>query len=413
MFSLEFNKEKRFPEITEIRLPGSKSISNRLLILNAVAGSHQPIVGLSESRDSSLLNSALQKTGFDKWFEDGATPFRFYMAYAAAAGIPCTLDGTSGLRKRSMAAGIDLLRTYGVSVTCTEQEGFAPVAISGQLKQTHEMTIDVAKSSQFASALLLVSPLLAPVFTLHLLNPGLSHSYIDMSLECMKLFGTKIIERRPEKIRLDHSAFSAAGKSLRCEADWSAASYFYALCACIPTSVFVLKGLNITSVQGDSILMEWGKMLGVYSSETECGLQIQQSGQPVQNPVFDFSDHIDLAPAIIAVCGFLGIDATFIHIENLRYKESDRIRSLQVNLKKLGMELCESAGEWKIRQGIRPSEASQIAIETFDDHRIAMAFSIYALRYQIHIDNENCVIKSFPDFWNELGRCNFGIHHGA
>ncbi len=391
-------------------LPGSKSLSHRYLILNTIATTQAKIIGLSESRDTQLLLQSLTKPDLqDHWFEDGATPFRFFLAYASVLGKKCTLDGTSGLRRRSIAPLVQALESTGAKFRYLQEEGFPPIEILQATHKTSHLHIQRSVSSQFASAILLVSPIFSEKFHLEMSGNASSESYIQMTLKCMEDYGIHS-KWNPEsnEISVDSSNFSAP-KEIFIEADWSAASYFYSLCSCIPGSSFFLHGLRDSGKQGDEKLQILFENFGVISTQNEQGMLIENKGEINTHPEFDLLHNLDLAPAIICSCAFLKIPATFTGLGNLALKESDRIKSLNENLRHFGCEISEGENNWQLKFSNHIVPEGVIYIRTFADHRIAMAMSIFALRHNLEIDDANCVVKSFPGFWNELIKCNFVI----
>jgi 3-phosphoshikimate 1-carboxyvinyltransferase len=406
---LRYNANTNSQEVA-ITLPGSKSISNRFLVLRALTGNNTILKDLSESRDTQLLQAALEKESETYWFEDGATPLRFFLAYAAVTGRTGLLDGISGLRSRTIAPLVEALEQAGASITFTQSPGFAPVLVAEKTTHSSHITVDRSASSQFVSALLLVAPKLSQKFHLQLRGNPSSDPYIQMTLKCMAEFGS-INKYNPESnaILVDSSNFHSP-ELIQIEPDWSAASYFYALCACIPYSSFLFPKLKASGMQGDEKLQYFYQSLGVVTETTSAGLRIQNSGKVETSSGFDLKDQIDLAPAIICTCAYLRLEANFTGLENLKLKESDRLRSLEHNLNQFGCGILVTGNSWKLHYQTPEKKNNPVFIKTFSDHRIAMAFSIFALSNTLEIDDAECVVKSFPGYWNELAKCNF-VHH--
>lgn len=406
---LRYNGENNL-QGTSILLPGSKSISNRYLILNALTDNVAQIDGLSESRDTQLLQAALEHESDSYWFEDGATPLRFFLAFAAATGRMGLLEGTAGLQARSVAPLAHALEQAGALFEYLQNPGFPPVRIRKQCGHTGHITVDRSASSQYVSALLLVAPRLSQKLHLQLQGKPNSDPYVHMTLKCLSDFGISS-KFNPESnaILVDSSHFQAP-YNLFIEPDWSAASYFYSLCACMANSTFTFPNLRVSGMQGDEKLQAFYRDLGVITEQSAGGLQIRNISAPNPEPFFDLRNQIDLAPAIVCTCAFLRLPATFTGLENLQFKESNRLQALNHNLAKFGCSLNAADGHWKITYGKKENTGDTIAIETFSDHRMAMAFSIFALSGILELDDAACVAKSFPGYWNELAKCNF-VHH--
>lgn len=408
---IELRYTGTIPEGVEISLPLSKSISNRFLILHYLFNNIKPEFKISESRDTQLLAKALAENPDPAWFQDGATPYRFYLAYAAATGIACTLDADTSLMKRSVAPLVNALEELGGSFDWTGQQGFPPVRTKGSLKPASEVTIDRSISSQYVSAIMLIAPLLSSTFTIKLTGTPNSDSYIRLTASCMEKFG---ITCDVQKSHIVISSGQAnAPKSIRVEPDWSSAAWFFMLCSAMPGSSFRLIGLTTATAQEDSTAAGIFLKLGVSAVQQNDGLFIFNNAQVSNNFSYDFTENIDLAPAVICACAFKRIAASFTGLNNLRFKESDRIRVIQSNLQKFGIHLIENNEGWALSFTEPPEAHAEILIETHNDHRMAMAFSVFALRNKIIFDNAECVEKSFPDYWQQMTNCNFAINHVA
>lgn len=409
MAKIHISRKHNFGKAISIELPYSKSIANRYLILNTIAKGIAFTV--AESRDCQLLQKALQSPANLCWFEDGATPARFFMAYACATDMKVTIDGTEGLRKRSVLELVNALTNAGAEITWKGEKGFLPVFIEkGIPGNTANFHIDRSMSSQFVSALMLASPALANPFTIHLTGKANSDSYIRLTALCMEDFGIHT-EIHEDRIEIEHRNFKRPEK-LIVESDWTSASYFFELCALHPNSSFLLQNLSSDNKQEDAALVPFFEQLGVKSTFVPEGLLIQNHGACSISPNFDLKNNIDTAPALICSCAALGLEATFTGIENLVFKESNRIEAINANLKHWGWMLEKEANLWQLKRLEQRTDGA-VTIRTFSDHRIAMAFAILADSKELEIDDVTCVEKSFPQFWNELRKCNFVIEDVA
>jgi len=390
----------------EINLPGSKSLSNRFLMIRAISESNSELPGLSEARDTQLLIKALQGEKSICDFADGATPYRFFLAYCVAFQKTFTLTGAQGLYLRNIESFIAALKALGAEIEYLGIEGFPPVKIKKGIDSFKSVTINADISSQFVSAIMLIAPLFSGVKTIYLSgNKNAGFAYIKMTAECMKIAGVSsdIAENR---ITIQAGKYDLPAE-LNIESDWSSASWFYSLCACNPGSYFFLMGLTKTSMQGDANTPLFFNSLGIETNYIGTDVRISSNKIIHQNLEFDLKNNIDLAPALIATCAFLRKNAVFYGIENLIHKESNRIISINENLKYFGAKMIQKDNCWELHILSEPKIEEPVFIKTFSDHRIAMAFSIFALKYHLQYDDAECVIKSFPGFWKQLEKCNF------
>lgn len=396
----------------EILIPGSKSITNRIYIINALSGNITRVHNASNSTDSELLLKALQTNNHKVWFKDGATPFRFFLAYAAAKNLHTTLEGDEGLMKRSIADLCDTLTQLGAQFQFANQAGFPPVAIKKGIESFVDCKINANYSSQFGSALMLIAPEFPGIKTIELTGKSVSLPYLEMTANCMESFGIKPIFTE-NKIAIPDARYTPPSQ-YTVEADWSGAAFIYALCAVLPGSSFNLPNLFRNSIQGDAVVADIFSTLGVTTQYNPSGVQIHQSNKLDASVEVDFTNIPDLAPAIISTCAFLQIQAKFTGIQHLKNKESDRILSMQENLKQLGIALhCDNTHAWLNQQSFYKPKSTVIPFQSFNDHRIAMAMSMWAAKYHISIENPDCVNKSFPGFWEEIQKCNFVITSGT
>jgi 3-phosphoshikimate 1-carboxyvinyltransferase len=403
---MQISVNSNFPEFTEISLPGSKSISNRYLIIKALSEINCTLIGISEARDTLLLKNALDaEIKNDYFFADGGTPYRFFLAYAAAKNISTKLTGSEGLYRRQIAPLVNSLTAMGAEIAYTKNKYFPPVKIKKGIKQFTEITIDNSISSQFASALMLIAPAFEGNKFIYFKGTEFgSKSYIQLTADCMKNAAINV-ELRKDKIIIKAGNYKLP-QTVNIEPDWSSAAWFYMFCAATNTQIKI-KELSLNSIQGDVLTAKLFEQLGVQSAQTVDGVLIQGSGKINDSLAFDLSNNIDLAPALICTCVYLNKPAIFHGLENLVHKESNRIVSLNTNLQQLGWQLTQNENEWLLKQVKDVAPINTMHIKSFSDHRIAMAFSIFALKHPVAIDEPNCVEKSFPAYWDQLKKCNF------
>ncbi|GHV59039.1 3-phosphoshikimate 1-carboxyvinyltransferase [Bacteroidia bacterium] len=403
---------------TEIRLPASKSISNRVLILNALSQSPYPIENLSNSDDTTVLLKSLQSTGPD--FDIGAagTSMRFLTAYLSQLSHSSqpshyyTLTGTPRMKNRPIALLVEALRQCGAEIDYLEKAGFPPLHIQGKKLQGGTIVLNGGISSQYISALLMIAPCMEKGLTLHLEGNIISKPYIHMTLGLMEKFGVKarweesIIEIKPQKY---------APCPFRVESDWSAASYWYEIQAlAMKNSHIELSGLEKNSLQGDAKVADLFQILTTRHCERSEAIRnkhgLLRSARNDGGFQYDFTNEPDLAQTLVVTCCLLNISFRFTGLQSLRIKETDRLSALQTELRKLGYVIQEESGcilEWS---GERCESEPNPVIATYEDHRMAMAFAPACLKTgQIRIADPGVVSKSYPCYWNDLAAAGFII----
>lgn len=403
MIALTLNRRL---QAAAICLPGSKSESNRALILQALAaraGIHIELQGLSEARDTTgLMRLLAHQDELVADVSESGTSMRFLAAYYAATGQSKILTGGPRMCQRPISPLVEALRALGAHISYRRQEGFPPLEINSNRAglQYHPLHVDASMSSQFITALLLVAPFIPGGLTLSLTGPVSSAAYIRMTLSMLKYFGIESSWDH-DTIRVNEQLPSA--KSYQIEPDWSAAGYWYSLVALSESADILLKGLRPLSWQGDARIAEIMAPLGVRTTFTDEGAHIQKIA-------VIFPEHLDLdcneipdqVMTLAVTAAALGIPATFRGLHNLRIKESDRIAALQEELGKFGISFQEgdSASTFELRGTFKNSTA---AVSTHNDHRIAMAFSAFALlQPNLQIEAPEVVEKSYPGFWKDL-----------
>ena len=376
-----------------IRLPASKSISNRILILNALSKSKYPIKNLSDSDDTQVLKKALLslQTG-NTAFDIGAagTSMRFLTAYLAQNKGVWTITGTERMKNRPIKILVDAIRETGGKIEYMEKEGFPPLRIYGGNLTGGSIRLNGGVSSQYLSALMMIAPLTKHGLEIQLEGDIISRPYIEMTVSLMQTFGVRTLWDG-QQLRIKPQVYQPVPFTV--ENDWSAASYWYEIVALAGNSAEVeLTGLEKNSIQGDA------KVVKLFESMVS-----------TDNLNYDFTNEPDLAQTLAVTCCMLDIPFHFKGLQSLRIKETDRISALQTELKKLGytVKTGETEIEWT---GERCEPDSDPMISTYDDHRMAMAFAPVCLKTgKIRIDDPNVVSKSYPEFWKDLERAGFTI----
>ena len=409
-----------------IELPSSKSISNRWLVLNHIAGYPFVLRNLSTADDTQLLQALLSqlRRGTSTHFHchNAGTVARFLLALLAVTPGRWTLGGDERLQRRPFAPLIDTLRCMGCNIQCTGQEGFLPVQIEGYIPQRKMAEIDPSASSQFVSAMLLIGPLLPQGLTLTLTERPASRPYIDMTMSVLAQAGIETSvspNRRVYRVGTLPQQGLKKHLAIAIERDWSSAAYVYAAAALLPAVRLRMPGLTVTgSTQGDKVTAQIFEHLGVQTREVRSpyragvrSITVQGTGNHENALEYNFIDCPDLLPAVLVTCAALGVRARLRGIKNLRLKESDRIEVLKQELEKLGARVAVTSTELRLAP-CRLSPA--LPISPHGDHRIAMAFGVLTLLYpDLVIEEPETVTKSFPDFWSQLDairKAASGIH---
>lgn len=414
-------------EIT-VKLPLSKSMAARALLISAICGAEY-IGSLPDCEDTHYLYKALkryitpseQKTAEPYYLGSGAAGLRFFTALAASTpGFQGEIHCSEQLRKRPLLPLINSLRQAGATIECPGYEGYPPLRITGKQLPGGEYNIDTTFSSQFLSALLLTAPMRESATTFSLSAQSISRPYIEMTLKMMQQAGAELSIIRAfngniEKIGVDNTSYSFV-KTPDIETDWSAASYFYA-CSLVKgtfgyDSRIIIEKLTPPdqSIQGDAFCHDIFNFLGVktefhdngraeFHTDARIVKALQRSNIPIE---LNMGDTPDLVPAVSVALCLCGIRFRFNNVGHLRLKESDRLRALAAELEKIGYkaEIDADSFSWTGRYYPASEDAT---IQTYGDHRIAMAFAPAVFKYgSLAITDPNVVGKSFPDFWQQM-----------
>ncbi|GHT52727.1 3-phosphoshikimate 1-carboxyvinyltransferase [Bacteroidia bacterium] len=416
-----------------IRLPASKSISNRVLVLNRLANTNYqlpvsdcalPVSNLSDSDDTLVLQRALMSSGRD--FDVGAagTSMRFLTAFLAQQAGEWTITGSERMKKRPIKLLVEALRALGAEISYLAQEGFPPLKIAGHTLRGGQITMKGDVSSQYISALMMIAPHLENGLELTLEGEIISMPYLWMTIRLMEEFGVSV-NWSGQTITIRPQTYKPVPFTV--ESDWSAASYWYEIAALAPQSTYIdLPELKPSSIQGDAKVQSLFEQLGVETEPCHCGLDPQSPDSQSQSTEglriktakpsattmkYDFTNEPDLAQTLVVTCCLLGISFSFTGLQSLRIKETDRIAALQTELHKLGYVVgtSNSAMYWS---GERCKPDKNPVIATYDDHRMAMAFAPACLAGEpIRIADPQVVTKSYPKYWDDLKQAGFTIEN--
>jgi 3-phosphoshikimate 1-carboxyvinyltransferase len=394
------------PVRATIPLASSKSESNRALIIDALTGFQCDLQNLSTARDTQTMIRLLKSDEPTADVLDAGTTMRFLTAYFAVTGQQKVMTGTPRMCERPIGILVDALRTLGADITYLKKEGYPPLQIAGfSPAETAHVRIRGDVSSQYVSALLMIAPTLPNDLTLELTGAVGSRPYIEMTIAQMVYFGADVQTNwTTNTIVVAPKPYVA--KPYQIESDWSGASYWYSVAALAkdPDTELELLGLKANSLQGDSAIVDIMRPLGVESEFTKTGVRLTK--RPTESSLtWDFTDCPDLAQTVAVAAALAGVPLTLTGIESLKIKETDRVAALQAELQKIGAELVEVETDHRYevrRLANRP--ASTARIETYDDHRMAMAFAPVAMQQEIIIEEPGVVAKSYPSFWDDMAR---------
>ena len=405
MSSLKLNKHTGSIKC-EIDLASSKSESNRALIINALAGSTSHLKRLANARDTETMQRLLSDMDGEVWdVLDAGTTMRFLTAFAAVKGLPKLMTGTARMKERPIALLVDSLKELGAEISYMENEGFPPHTIeSFNFSGSNKLSIRGDISSQYISALLMIAPYLPQGLEITLTGKIGSRPYIEMTLALMKHFG---VDSQWEKNKISVAPQEYKAKEYTIEADWSGASYWYSIVALAEKAEIKLIGLRENSFQGDSVLVELMDKLGVKTNFVADGVILTKK-EHVNSLTWDFTHCPDIAQTISVICAVKGISIKMLGLESLRIKETDRIDAIVEQLKKFEIG-CTVRGDEEIKIEKPQFVAKKNVINTYHDHRMAMAFAPLALVTEIEIEDKTVVNKSYPNFWKDLHKAGFVI----
>ena len=398
-----------------IKLPASKSISNRALIIHALSkGSVMPD-NLSVCDDTEVIVNAMQLNPYEIDIKAAGTAMRFMTAYLAATPGEHVLTGTDRMRHRPIKILVDALRYLGADIEYVGTEGFPPLRIKGKPLDGGYMEVPGNVSSQYISALLMIGPVLKHGISLKMTGSIISKPYIDLTLWMMREFGADADWSDVDTVTVAPKPYSQRQYTI--ESDWSASSYWYemmALCKDAESSLR-FEGLMDASKQGDSVVKYIFSLLGVKTrfavqKDSDAPMVTLRSHRCLLSRLdYDFIGAPDLAQTLVVTCALLGLPFRFTGLASLKIKETDRIEALKREMRKLGFVLSDENGDTLIWDGTRCDPTFE-PIDTYEDHRMAMAFAPAAfLLPRLTINNPQVVTKSYPQFWTDLEKAGFKI----
>ncbi|MBW2936716.1 3-phosphoshikimate 1-carboxyvinyltransferase [Aureisphaera sp. CAU 1614] len=392
----------------EVQITGSKSESNRLLILKALYP-NITIENLSESDDTKYLQKALNSKEKEVDIHHAGTAMRFLTAYfACKENSEVILTGSERMQERPIGILVEALRQMGADIQYEKNDGYPPLKIRGKKLTQNKVSIAATTSSQFISALMLIAPSLPNGLTIQLEGKITSVPYINMTLALMQQLG--IEGNFSENNIYIPNKKSIENQTVVVESDWSSASYFYSIVALSKATEIVLKSYRKQSLQGDAALSTIYTSLGVETEffPKENAIKLSKSKIEVPNKVnFNLVNTPDIAQTIAVTCFGLGTDCELQGLHTLKIKETDRLTALKVELEKLGAYLEINEASLKLTSS--NTIFKNVSINTYNDHRMAMAFAPLALKTSLQINDCEVVSKSYPTFWEDLKSVGFSI----
>ncbi|MHA7942016.1 3-phosphoshikimate 1-carboxyvinyltransferase [Formosa sp. 3Alg 14/1] len=407
--NISLEQSEIIQEPLQVTITGSKSESNRLLVLQALFPNIS-LENISNSDDSDVMQMALKSTDNVIDIHHAGTTMRFLTAYfSSQAGKSVTLTGSKRMKERPIKILVDALRDLGADITYVENEGFPPIKISGKKITQNQVTLKANVSSQYISALMLIGSSLENGLKLTLDGEITSVPYIKMTLNLLHQLGIdaafegQIITVKPKTDSVDK-------QTLIVESDWSSASYFYSIVALSPVGTLItLSSYKETSLQGDSVLASIYNQFGVETTFKDNAISIHKVEEVSKDTLItlDLVNAPDIAQTIAVTCFGLGVACDLSGLHTLKIKETDRLEALKTEIEKLGGQVHVTDKTLVLEPSGTINE--NVAIDTYNDHRMAMAFAPLALCTKLRVNDAEVVSKSFPEFWSDLEKIGFKI----
>ena len=398
MNSLLVNSNLKYSKLS---VNGSKSESNRLLILKSLF-KNLSIINISDCDDTIFLNNALNKSSSIVDIGHAGTAMRFLTSFfAIQADSPKTLTGSSRMKQRPIKILVDALRNLGAEITYLEKDGFPPLLIKPSVLIGGEINIDSSISSQYISSLLLIAPKIKGGLKINLNGKETSLPYIKMTINLLEQIGVKVICNK-NSIEVKELK-ETIPKEIFVESDWSSASYFYSIVAMAPIGFKIcLNSFKKDSIQGDSLVKDFFQIFGVQTTFLNDSIIIEKVAEAKKSISLDLSSNPDLAQTICVTCLGLKVSCNLNGLHTLKIKETGRLNALKNELSKFGLDVKITSDSIKFNSD--KDLIPNVEIETYDDHRMAMAFACLSVKTNIKILNSQVVSKSYPSFWSDLSK---------
>ncbi|MCY4779527.1 3-phosphoshikimate 1-carboxyvinyltransferase [Sphingobacterium sp. UT-1RO-CII-1] len=397
-----------------VQLTGSKSESNRALIIQALSHGIVNIENLSDAADTEIMTASLQLAQQNpkdtiKTIDIGpaGTAMRFLTSFLTLAEGKFILTGTERMQQRPIGILVEALSSLGANISYQNKEGYPPIKVEGGFQQIKsEVLVQGNISSQYISSLLLIASSLEKGLKINIQGELTSRPYVTMTLDMLKEAG--VTHKWSENaIQIDAQNFKHT--TIFVEPDWSAASYWYSIVALSDKGEILLPGLKEKSLQGDSAIIEIMSHFGVKSHFSKEGLHIKKTEAISDKTLFDFKECPDLAQTIVALTAALKRDISITGVETLKIKETDRLNALKIEIAKFGAELITEGDIYHVKTD-KVYKPDTLTFDTYEDHRMAMAFAPLALIFnEVNINEPEVVNKSYPAFWDHLQQHGFQI----
>ena len=398
MNSLLVNSNLKY---SKLFINGSKSESNRLLILKSLY-KNLSIINISDCDDTNFLENALKKRSSFIDIGHAGTAMRFLTSlFSIQAKSPKTISGSLRMKQRPIKILVDALRNIGADIAYLEKEGFPPLLIKPSILTGGEINIDSSISSQYISSLLLIAPKIKGGLKINLNGKETSFPYIKMTLNLLEQIGVTVI---CNKNSIDVKELKeTTPKEISVESDWSSASYFYSIVAMAPIGFKIcLNSFKKDSIQGDSLVKDFFQIFGVQTTFLNDSITIEKVAEAKKSISLDLSSNPDLAQTICVTCFGLKVSCNLHGLHTLKIKETDRLNALKNELSKFGLDVKITTDSIKFNSDV--DLIPNVEIETYDDHRMAMAFACLSVKTNIKILNSQVVSKSYPSFWSDLSK---------
>lgn len=391
---------------THIELPHSKSISNRLLVMNALSKQPVEMLHLSDADDTKLMQEALNIRNGMVNVGNAGTCMRFLTAYYALMAEDVVLHGTERMHQRPIGDLVDVLVQLGADIDYVDQIGFPPLRIKGKKLKGETVSISTNISSQFISALMMIAPMFEKGLTIQMIGPKISASYLDLTAKWMRKNGI-VVDLTDNTIKVSNGDYIM--NATIPEPDWSAASYWYVIAAFAKKADIQIANLTKQDTQPDAIIANYMLNYGINTTFHRNYITLSKINCLLQNSYYSLKQNPDIVPSLAVLFAGKNLEAELTDIAHLRYKETDRMNAIVNELNKLGFDTSHTSDAIQIM----PSNIyfnPNVKIETYGDHRMAMAFAPLALLVDhLTIMNPEVVNKSYPHFWQDLKKAGFKI----
>ena len=405
--------------VGKVVMHGSKSISNRVLIIRELSNDNCTISNLSLSDDTqrilyyiNMINTC-GSSGIPMVIDanNAGTVSRFLSTFLVYREGTWLLTGNLRMQERPIKGLVDGLRLLGADITYVNKEGNIPLRIIGKDIRGGQISVDVSESSQFISAIMMIGPYLEDGLKIDFMGHPVSLPYIEMTQKLMQKFGA-YVDMNNEGVKILRGKYQFHPFSV--ESDWSSASYWYEAAALADETDVTIAGLTKNSLQGDSVLADIYEDFGVTTIFSAEGIRLSKTKNIVGKFSYDFEGCPDIVPSVMVTCAALGITGIFKNIGHLAFKESNRIKALTQELKKIGATLIKEKNKYILTpnnsnvESLLVGSDNNLSFSTYGDHRIAMSLAPLVLKYnQIEICNSDVVKKSYPEFWDDFKKLKF------